>query len=1137
MPVSPHRILPIKPTRISKSGQSCLRVLSLLLTQDLDHLVDRFYEAKIYDHCLTRIENYQDLREKLVGVVRPAEVETIIVDFDRERWKWCPLTLCLDMDANLHGTKVIPPFCLKTKISEKEGTASIYWVAVQKDLISDNALALALQDSIYTDDDFGECYQMVLKSYCGNKQREFELEKGALSDLQSNDQIPILKYLGSYTHDYGEGKGFGKTYNLLLEYGENDLYQTWMDETNVPPVQAQEILQNWRSIFDIATAIRHVHHLEIRRGKGQPWRFHGWHADIKPDNILSVRGRLKLADFGSSSFAPVIEGHNGPVPNNIESLFTDTYVAPEVSRMEQPNETLSGVSQAIDAWSFGCILSSAATWIVLGPQGLDQYKRFRQLALGNNKDGAALDCFHNGSDVLPEVKKWHDYLRGHLRLSDTTTKLVLDLIEHKLLRADPAVRHTMGDLCVKLEELSNAAERRIQTLPKLSSDIDPVTTMALYKIEEEAQFQRWSESKDKLSQPFFPRVNPRERASMQINKDELMRNKPRGQTAHRKQILEIKILENQEISESVYHGGATTESPIDDTSLTQLRFPDRKIDSNISRLERPVPRPFVFTGPDATPLQPPVTPFRVISEAHEDLRENVFDKRPDLEQLQPELKMETIWWNRPDRRMDASSIAPKTEFDEEAPSPSDAPPFESSEGPSNLEEQDTWEEQSNWEKRSEWEEQSNWEEQSDREEFLIVGDTLSKSNDEGANDDCEVTSVRSECSERSVAAQGIFQLSPSFDYQDRVLPLWKRIMKAMKCLVRPPVPKGYARLEWTCECGEEMYGDYSNDDPIALNFFAASLQDPTSSREQRLPISEVIESEDTRLSGQVSASNDCSGRAGPAQSQSGVASAGSSMPSTSIQLRPTGAGVVGSSSSLSQTAAGHSSVTTSPLGGGKKTYFELCVNTGIHNVNLGEINLEDVSTDAKLFNRIYQEYKRIRGHRIRRIFVRPADIHFVLFSVEERHRVGIYEKPFAIPPEDEVRENRYDYKECPLKVKPPIDHRTFFHYMNKHKEYKDGSANVHSTAKYLQRLPKKIGQSIHDTKSELSFGWGVHIIEGPDKTAISIAILLIVVVSFLVSVLYCLIAETEEQGFGIGQFLLAAFFPAFSTVLFHSLET
>jgi hypothetical protein len=157
MPIPAHRNLPIKSTiLISRSGNSCLRILSLLIKQGRDHLIDLFYEANIYDRYLTRGENDQDLREKLVGVERHAEVETIIGDFNREKWKWCPLNLTLDMDENLQGTKVIPPFCLKIKLSEKGGTASIYWVAVQKDLISDNALALALQDSIYTDDEFGQ---------------------------------------------------------------------------------------------------------------------------------------------------------------------------------------------------------------------------------------------------------------------------------------------------------------------------------------------------------------------------------------------------------------------------------------------------------------------------------------------------------------------------------------------------------------------------------------------------------------------------------------------------------------------------------------------------------------------------------------------------------------------------------------------------------------------------------------------------------------------------------------------------------------------------------------------------------------------------------------------------------------------
>ena len=132
------------------------------------------------------------------------------------------------------------------------------------------------EDTLAEQANFSQCYQMVLKSYSGNKKRDFDLEKEAFSGLQSTNEVPILRYLGSYTHDYGEGNEAGETYNLLLEYAENDLYQAWADETNVPPVQAQEILQSWRSLFKVAEAIHYVHNLEIRRGKGRPWNSHGY---------------------------------------------------------------------------------------------------------------------------------------------------------------------------------------------------------------------------------------------------------------------------------------------------------------------------------------------------------------------------------------------------------------------------------------------------------------------------------------------------------------------------------------------------------------------------------------------------------------------------------------------------------------------------------------------------------------------------------------------------------------------------------------------------------------------------------------------------------------------------------------------
>jgi hypothetical protein len=66
------------------------------------------------------------------------------------------LQLTLHVDRNLQTTKVIPPFCHKIKLADKGGTASIYWVAIQKDLISDDRLKSALKDSVYTDKDHGE---------------------------------------------------------------------------------------------------------------------------------------------------------------------------------------------------------------------------------------------------------------------------------------------------------------------------------------------------------------------------------------------------------------------------------------------------------------------------------------------------------------------------------------------------------------------------------------------------------------------------------------------------------------------------------------------------------------------------------------------------------------------------------------------------------------------------------------------------------------------------------------------------------------------------------------------------------------------------------------------------------------------
>jgi len=243
-----------------------------------------------------------------------------------------------------------------------------------------------------------------------------------------------------------------------------------------------------------------------------------------------------------------------------------------------------GVSQTIDAWSFGCVLSVAATWIVLGFSGILQYERLRQLSPANQKRGQRLDRFHDGYQVLPEVGKWHDYLRGHLRPSDTTTEQVLDLIEIKLLRAEPVARHTLEELCEKLQELSDWAQYKIRSLRKYSRDIDPLVMGALSSIEEKAHTRRVSERNLTRSQQSLVSPNPRQRASMRTNMEDIIRNKPLGQTAHRRQILEenLKLCFGEEEDKAALlaeglHNGGLTDSPTDATFPKDLQLAGRKI--------------------------------------------------------------------------------------------------------------------------------------------------------------------------------------------------------------------------------------------------------------------------------------------------------------------------------------------------------------------------------------------------------------------------------------------------------------------------------------------------------------------------------------------------------------------------------
>ncbi|KAK3704978.1 hypothetical protein LTR37_013495 [Vermiconidia calcicola] len=226
----------------------------------------------------------------------------------------------------------------------------------------------------------------------------------------------------------------------------------------------------------------------------------------------------------------------------------------------------------------------------------------------------------------------------------------------------------------------------------------------------------------------------------------------------------------------------------------------------------------------------------------------------------------------------------------------------------------------------------------------------------------------------------------------------------------------------------------------------------------------------------------------------------------------------------------------------KPCFFELCVNRSKTQITLGESQLVHslgnrlIKTDMELFAQIRKRYDSARRKGLYRVLYRPMDIEFVRFGVHRGgYQTGIYEKPLAVPPAAEVRDEKYHYHECPLDPLPPIDSRTFFHYFWEHASHPVTSGSQAFDSLFFNRLPKKLGSSIlvQTDLGKLQLGWGVHIIEGPNKPLLAWLATAILVLSFVISVSYDVGTKNRESGFAIGQWMVAVLATALTAVYFH----
>jgi serine/threonine protein kinase len=198
------------------------------------------------------------------------------------------------------------------------------------------------------------------------------------------------------------------------------------------------------------------------------------------------------------------------------------------------------VPRSIDIWSLGCVFSVAASWVVLGAQGIKQFTCVRQRAISKAHDSNSCtklgepkgDHFHDGTEVLQDVIYWHNHLRKACRGTDTITSQMLDLVDRKMLRGNAKERIEASKLCEEMGQiLSKSHEATQDSLPESLKE-------ALIQMDEDALSQS-SQSKPHPT-PASDLLGPNTFQDRKTRKFKLL-DVPAMATSHRSEALKPEL--------------------------------------------------------------------------------------------------------------------------------------------------------------------------------------------------------------------------------------------------------------------------------------------------------------------------------------------------------------------------------------------------------------------------------------------------------------------------------------------------------------------------------------------------------------------------------------------------------------------
>lgn len=145
----------------------------------------------------------------------------------------------------------------------------------------------------------------------------------------------------------------------------------------------------WKQVQGLADGLRELHNLY----QGAKIAYH---QDLKPANILILKGTMKIADFGLLELKPVL-ADDYDTTGVIGAHNTGNYTAPRRGLYSRED----------DMWSFACVMSELATSDL---QGRDEIAKYRQGRIADS--GSGTPKFFVGTSVKRHVLDRHTKLRS-----------------------------------------------------------------------------------------------------------------------------------------------------------------------------------------------------------------------------------------------------------------------------------------------------------------------------------------------------------------------------------------------------------------------------------------------------------------------------------------------------------------------------------------------------------------------------------------------------------------------------------------------------------------------------------------------------------------------------------------------------